>query len=60
MKLDFKGFLKKLSEYKRILKIAKKPTGEDLLFMIKISAIGIALLGTIGFVIYIISSLFLG
>ena len=47
----------KLRNYKRILSIAKKPTGEDFLETSKMCAIGIALIGMIGFVLYMIAIL---
>ena len=59
MKFNLKRFFEKLTEYKRILIIAKKPEKEDLIFMLKISAIGVAVLGVLGFVIYTLASLFL-
>jgi len=42
----------KLQNYKRILKIAKKPTSEEFLDTSKVCAIGVALIGMIGFVLY--------
>ena len=59
MKLNPKKIFEKLNEYKRILAIAKKPEKEDLMFMLKISALGVAILGALGFVIYTLASLFL-
>ncbi len=59
MKFNPKKIFEKLHEYKRILAIAKKPEKEDLMFMLKISAIGVAILGVLGFVIYTLASLFL-
>jgi protein transport protein SEC61 subunit gamma-like protein len=47
----------KLRNYKRILSIAKKPTGEEFLETSKVCAIGIALVGIIGFVLYMIAIL---
>jgi len=42
----------KLQNYKRILRIAKKPSPEEFLDTSKVCAIGIALVGMIGFVLY--------
>lgn len=43
----------KLNKYLRVLKLAKKPGKEEYLQVAKISAIGIVLIGTIGFVMYL-------
>lgn len=43
----------KLEEYLRILTLAKKPGKEEYMQVAKISAIGILLIGTIGFLIYL-------
>ena len=59
MKFDPRKIFEKLNEYKRILAIAKKPEKEDLAFMLKISILGVAILGILGFVIYTLASLFL-
>lgn len=44
-----------LQNYKRVLKIASKPSKEDFLSAAKICAIGMAIIGAIGFVLYLIS-----
>lgn len=41
-------------ESKRILKISKKPNKEEYLKTIKVSAIGIAVIGLIGFLIQLV------
>lgn len=46
-------FKAKLEEYFRILKLARKPSKEEYLQIAKISAIGILLIGSIGFFIYL-------
>ncbi len=43
----------KLNEYIRVLKLAKKPGKEEYMQVAKISAIGILLIGSIGFLIYL-------
>lgn len=42
---------------KRVLKVSKKPTGEEYVNFSKVTAIGIAILGVIGFVIVLIFQL---
>lgn len=49
-----KRIVKELYEYKRILKISKKPTKEEFLTIVKVSSIGIGIIGLLGFVIQII------
>jgi len=46
-----------LQAYGRVLKITKKPSGLEFKAIIKVSAIGIALIGVIGFIIQIIYQL---
>lgn len=51
-----KNFIqKKFNEYKRILLISRKPTKEEYLNVVKISAIGIGLIGLMGFVIQFVA-----
>ena len=45
---------KKLTEYRRVLHIARKPDKEEYTTSSKISALGIVLIGTIGFVIFLL------
>ncbi|MBI5072749.1 protein translocase SEC61 complex subunit gamma [Candidatus Woesearchaeota archaeon] len=40
-----------IMEYKRVLTVTKKPTKEEFLTVVKISALGILVIGLIGFVI---------
>jgi protein transport protein SEC61 subunit gamma-like protein len=49
-----------LSNCKRVLIVTKKPTSEEVTEALKICAIGTVLVGVIGFIIYVISILFLG
>ena len=46
-----------LQNYKRVLKISSKPSKEDFSTTAKICAIGIAIMGILGFLLYIISVL---
>ena len=48
--VKLKTFLK---ECKRVLKITKKPTNEEFKMIVKICAIGMAVIGILGFVITI-------
>ncbi|VVB74323.1 Uncharacterised protein [Candidatus Tiddalikarchaeum anstoanum] len=43
------------NEYKRIIIISKKPTLEEYLDLVRISAIGIGLIGLIGFLVEVVS-----
>ncbi|MHC1631929.1 MAG: protein translocase SEC61 complex subunit gamma [Methanotrichaceae archaeon] len=43
-----------LQEYLRVLRLARKPTREEFLMISKISILGIALIGMLGFIIYIL------
>ncbi len=43
-----------IMEYKRVLTVTKKPTKEEFLTVVKISALGILAIGLIGFVIQMI------
>ncbi|MFB6291866.1 MAG: protein translocase SEC61 complex subunit gamma [Candidatus Nanohaloarchaea archaeon] len=47
----------KLNEYKRVLKISKKPDREEFEMSAKITGAGIVLIGIIGFVFYLLSNL---
>ena len=44
----------KLSEYTRILKLARKPTREEFLMIAKVAGAGILLIGAVGFLIYLV------
>lgn len=45
-------------KYSRVLKMARKPTKEEYIKVVEITAFGIALIGTIGFIIYLITTVF--
>ena len=49
----------RLENYRRVLIIARKPNKDELINISKICAIGIGVVGIIGFVIYSFSILFL-
>ncbi|MBI2663581.1 protein translocase SEC61 complex subunit gamma [Candidatus Woesearchaeota archaeon] len=50
--IRFKSFL---SQSKRVLQLTKKPGREEYLMIVKVSGIGILVIGAIGFLITIIS-----
>lgn len=54
MKLDIK---QKIQEYMRVLKITKKPANPEYSAAIKITGLGILIIGAIGLIIYIIAKL---
>lgn len=54
MKLNIK---ERLQNYKRILQISKKPSLDELKEIVRICAIGMVLIGVVGFVIYILALL---
>ncbi len=49
-----------LTNLKRILKLVKKPSWDELWLSIKISALGIILVGVIGYIIMIIATAITG
>jgi protein transport protein SEC61 subunit gamma and related proteins len=53
-KMSIKDFVK---ECGRVLKVTKKPNMKDYQTVVKISAIGIAVIGGIGFLIHIVKAL---
>jgi protein transport protein SEC61 subunit gamma-like protein len=44
----------KLDEYLRILRLTRKPTLEEFTMIAKVAALGLLLIGFIGFIIYLI------
>lgn len=50
----------KLENYRRVIMVSRKPTMEDFKLTAKISAVGIIAIGLVGFVIYLLSVLFIG
>ncbi len=53
----FKRFVK---ECFRVLKVTKKPDKAEFATVVKVSALGIAIIGLIGFAIHLIKVLFVG
>jgi|TARA_Y100000310_G_C20700517_1_gene829345 protein transport protein SEC61 subunit gamma-like protein len=47
----------KIQSYARILRVAKKPSGMEFRAILKVTGIGILLIGVIGFLIHIASRL---
>ncbi|MBD3262843.1 protein translocase SEC61 complex subunit gamma [Candidatus Woesearchaeota archaeon] len=45
----------KLKEYRRVLKITKKPSSEEFKAIVKASGLGIIIIGFIGFIIHMIT-----
>ena len=54
MQIKFEEVVKKLKEYIRILKLAKRPKREEFFRISKIAGAAMALIGTIGFSIYLL------
>ena len=46
-----------IKQSKRVLKVARKPDREEFLNFAKVTAIGIAIIGFVGFVIFLIGQL---
>jgi len=56
--MSFQESIKRfLKECKRVLKVSKKPSGEEYMNFSKVTAIGIAIIGVIGFVIILIAQI---
>jgi protein transport protein SEC61 subunit gamma-like protein len=54
------NILEKLKNCRKILNIIKKPDKEELTFILKITGIGMIVIGVMSFIFYLISVLFLG
>ncbi len=52
--MKFKDFL---SECLRVLRVTKKPAKEEFKIIVKVSGIGILIIGFVGFVIFIVGDL---
>ncbi|MEM5778093.1 MAG: protein translocase SEC61 complex subunit gamma [Candidatus Aenigmatarchaeota archaeon] len=50
----FERLKNKFTNYKRVIEVAKKPSKEDFLSSVKITGFGIALIGIIGFIIFLL------
>lgn len=51
--------MEKLTEYRRVLKVTKKPTNEEFKTIVKISGLGMLAIGFIGFLVVLIRELLL-
>lgn len=51
------NFNKFIKDSKRVLKVAKKPDGVEYRELAKISVLGVAVIGVVGFVIVLLGSL---
>ena len=51
------GLKEFIGECKRVLKVTKKPTKEEFSVIVKISGLGILLIGLIGFILQMIKDL---
>jgi protein transport protein SEC61 subunit gamma-like protein len=60
MQLKIEDLWKTEKEYVRILKLAKRPTREEFFKISKIAGAAMALIGLIGFFIYLLMSVFPG
>lgn len=49
-----------IENYSRVLQIAKKPDKEEFTSTAKICGIGIFVVGAVGFVLYLVSTVFIG
>ncbi|MHC1593247.1 MAG: protein translocase SEC61 complex subunit gamma [Methermicoccaceae archaeon] len=52
--ISYEGIIPKIHEYIRVLKFARKPTKEEFYAISKVAAVGIVVIGIIGFVIYLL------
>ncbi len=49
---------KKLKEYKRVLSITKKPSGDEFKSISKVTGIGMVVIGVVGFLVFMVAQLF--
>ena len=54
----FSGFGETLREYGRVLRITKKPSNEEFRTIVKVSGLGMILIGLLGFLIQMIRFVF--
>ena len=47
----------KIRDYRRLMKMARRPTREEFIQVSKVSAIGILLIGAIGFAVFLVMQL---
>jgi len=57
LSLDVK---EKLANYRRVLQVARKPSGDEYKKITKVCALGLLAVGIIGFATYSVSVLFIG
>ena len=50
----FSKIKNKLSQYKRVVNVARKPEKEEFISSVKITGTGIVLIGAIGFIIFLL------
>ncbi len=50
----FSRFINRFVRYRRVLEVSQKPDKQELISSIKVSLLGISLIGIIGFAIYLI------
>ena len=59
MEVEHPGKVKRfLKEIVRVIRITKKPSKEEYKSIVKVSAIGAAIIGALGFIIFLIAQLF--
>ena len=56
----FSRFINRFVRYRRVLEVSQKPDKQEVISSIKVSLLGISLLGIIGFVIFLIYFAVLG
>lgn len=59
--MDFNTDVKeRLANYRRILQVARKPTGDEYVRIAKVCAMGLLAVGLVGFATYAVAILFVG
>lgn len=58
--ISYKDIKKKLKGYWRVLKVTKKPDKQEYNMSAKVTGLGIIIIGTIGFLIYLASNIITG
>lgn len=51
------GFKEFVQECRRVLKVTKKPNKKEFITIVRVSGIGMLIIGTIGFAVYLIKQL---
>ncbi len=52
------NILETLKKYLRVLQVARKPTGKNITDVLRIVGIGFIIIGILGFVFYLVSTIF--